>query len=96
MAVVLDEEKVIRGCQKGIDCLPVEQVADAAGNRIRCRLIQPRNHLTTSVGERLSRNSLRFVRGNASKTLTVAAKELRHGAVVRVWGTLDKIEHAIE
>jgi len=40
--------------------------------------------------------SLRFVRGGASKTLTVAAKELRHGAVVRVWGTLDKLEHAIE
>ncbi|HEX7901276.1 MAG TPA: serine/threonine-protein kinase [Planctomycetota bacterium] len=40
--------------------------------------------------------SLRFSRGDASKTLTVAAKELRHGAVVRVWGTLDKLEHAIE
>jgi serine/threonine protein kinase len=40
--------------------------------------------------------SLRFARGNVSKTLTVAAKDLKHGAVVRVWGTLDKLEHAIE
>ena len=40
--------------------------------------------------------TLTFAAGGASRALTVPAGNLKHGAVLRVWGTLDKLEHAIE
>ena len=37
-----------------------------------------------------------FTRGNLTKTLALPAKDLRHGAVVRIWGTLDKLDYSVE
>ena len=65
---------------------------DYSGDAVRQEDVTPVRYADLPVGA----VHLEFARGSEKKSLEVAGTELRDGSVLRVWGTWDKLERAIE